>query len=56
VNENQIGTPRTTAQKAGDNLLSLADKVAAAGIEPMSLEDITKEIKSIKAQKENMKN
>ena len=36
---------------AADSLLSIADRVAAAGIEPMSMEDINAEVKAARAQR-----
>jgi hypothetical protein len=33
-------------QRAADDLLSMADEVAAAGIEPMSMDDITAEVEA----------
>jgi len=33
-------------QSAADTLLSVADRVAMAGIEPMSMEEITAEVKA----------
>jgi hypothetical protein len=38
-------------QQAGDFLLSIADMVALAGIEPMSMEDITAEVKAVRAER-----
>ena len=36
---------------AADSLLSIADRVAAAGIEPMSMEEINAELKAARAQR-----
>lgn len=36
-------------KQAADSLLSIADRVAAAGIEPMSAEEINTEIKAARA-------
>jgi hypothetical protein len=36
-------------RQAADSLLSIADRVAAAGIEPMSMEEITAEVKAARA-------
>jgi cytochrome P450 len=33
-------------RRAGDTLLSVADRVAAAGIEPMSMDEIAAEVKA----------
>ena len=38
-------------QEAADSLLSIADRVAQAGIEPMSMEDINREVKAARAQR-----
>jgi hypothetical protein len=36
-------------RQAADSLLSIADRVAAAGIEPMSMEEINAEVKAARA-------
>jgi len=36
-------------KQAADSLLSIADRVAAAGIEPMSMEEINAEVKAARA-------
>ena len=36
---------------AGDALLAIADRVAAAGIEPMSMEEIDAEVKAYRAER-----
>ena len=38
-------------QEAADSLLSIADRVAAAGIEPMSMDEINAEVKAARAQR-----
>jgi hypothetical protein len=38
-------------RQAGDALLSIADRVAAAGIEPMSMEEIDAEVKAGRAER-----
>jgi parvulin-like peptidyl-prolyl isomerase len=38
-------------QEAADSLLSIADRVAAAGIEPISMEEINAEVKAARAQR-----
>ena len=38
-------------QEAADSLLSIAERVAAAGIEPMSMEEINTEVKAARAQR-----
>lgn len=37
-------------QQVGDALLSIADRVAAAGIPPMSMEEINAEVKAARAE------
>ena len=37
-------------QEAADALLSIADRVAAAGIAPMSMEEINAEVKAARAE------
>jgi parvulin-like peptidyl-prolyl isomerase len=38
-------------QEAADSLLSIADRVAAAGIEPISMEEINAEVKAARAER-----
>ena len=38
-------------QQAAESLLSIADRVAAAGIEPMSMEEINAEVKAARAER-----
>ena len=38
-------------QEAADSLLSIADRVADAGIEPMSMEEINAEVKAARAER-----
>jgi hypothetical protein len=38
-------------RQAGDRLLAIADRVAAAGIPPMPMEDITAEIAAVRAER-----
>ena len=38
-------------QQAADSLLSIADRVAAAGVEPMSMEEINAEVKAARAER-----
>lgn len=38
-------------KQAADSLLSIADRVAAAGIEPMSVEEINAEVKAARAER-----
>lgn len=38
-------------QQAGDALLSIADRVAEAGIPPMSMDEIDAEVKAVRAER-----
>lgn len=38
-------------RQAADSLLAIADRVAAAGIEPMSMKDINAEVKAARAER-----
>ena len=38
-------------QRAADSLLAIADRVAAAGIAPMSMEEINAEVKASRAER-----
>ena len=38
-------------KQAADSLLSIADRVAAAGIEPMSMEEINAEVKAAREER-----
>lgn len=38
-------------QQAADSLLLIADRVAAAGIEPMSMDEINAEVKAARAER-----
>ena len=38
-------------QQAADALLAIADRVAAAGIEPMSMDEINTEVKAARAER-----
>ena len=38
-------------QQAADRLLAIADRVAAAGIEPMSMDEINAEVKAARAER-----
>ncbi len=38
-------------RQAGDALLAVADRIAAAGIEPMSMEEIDAEVKAVRAER-----
>ena len=38
-------------RRAADALLSIADRVAEAGIEPMSMEEIDSEVKAVRAER-----
>ena len=47
----RLFTDALKRQQAADSLLSIADRVAAAGIEPMSMEEINAEVKAARAQR-----
>ena len=38
-------------KQAADSLLSIAERVAAAGIAPMSMEEINAEVKAVRAER-----
>jgi hypothetical protein len=38
-------------QQAADALLSIADRVTEAGVEPMSMEEIDAEVKAVRAER-----
>jgi hypothetical protein len=38
-------------RQAADSLLAIADRVAAAGIEPMSMDEIDAEVKAVRASR-----
>lgn len=38
-------------KQAADSLLSIADRVAAAGVEPMSMDEINAEVKAARAER-----
>jgi hypothetical protein len=38
-------------RQAADTLLAIADRVAEAGIEPMSMEEIDREVKAVRAER-----
>lgn len=40
-------------KQAAESLLSIADRVEAAGIEPMSMEEINAEVKAARAERRN---
>ncbi len=40
-------------QQAADSLLQIADRVAEAGIEPMSVEEINAEVKATRTERED---
>jgi len=39
-------------RQAADALLAIADRVAEAGIEPMSMEEIGREVKAVRAERQ----
>ena len=51
----QLLTDALKRQQAADSLLSIADRVAAAGIEPMSMEEINAEVKAARAERRQRK-
>jgi hypothetical protein len=38
-------------RQAADSLLTIADRVTSAGVEPMSMEDIDAEVKAVRASR-----
>ncbi len=48
---NRLLTDALNRQKAADSLLSIAGRVAAAGIAPMSMEEINAEVKAARAER-----
>ena len=48
-----IDLPDATVQaaQAAESLLSIADRVEAAGIPPMSMEEITAEVKAVRKER-----
>jgi hypothetical protein len=38
-------------RRAADSLLSIADRVAAAGVAPLSMEEIDAEVKAVRAER-----
>ena len=42
---------KTRREAAPDQLLAIADRVAAAGIPPMSMEEINAEVKAVRAER-----
>ena len=47
----ELLTPEAFARLLDDALLSIADRVAAAGIAPMSMDEITAEVKAVRAER-----
>ena len=39
-------------RQAADALLAIADRVAEAGVEPMSMEEIGREVKAVRAERQ----
>jgi hypothetical protein len=48
---NQLLNDALKRQQAADSLLSIADRVAAAGIDPMSMQDINAEVNAARAER-----
>ena len=49
---NRLLTDALKRQQAADSLLSIADRVANAGIVPMSIEEINAEVKAARAERQ----
>lgn len=49
---NRLLTDALKRQQAADSLLSIADRVANAGIVPMSVEEINAEVKAARAERQ----
>ena len=49
---NRLLTEALKRQQAADSLLSIADRVANAGIVPMSIEEISAEVKAARAERQ----
>lgn len=47
----RLFTDAIRRRQAADSLLTIADRVAAAGIEPMSMEEINTEVKAVRAER-----
>src|ERR1700720_3994772 len=47
----RLFTDAIRRRQAADSLLSIADRVAAGGIEPMSMEEIDAEVKTVRAER-----
>ena len=47
----RLFTDAIRRRQAADSLLSIADRVVAAGIEPMSMEEIDAEVKTVRAER-----
>lgn len=48
---NRLLTEAIRRRQAADALLSIADRVADAGIEPMSMEEIDAEVKAVRVER-----
>jgi hypothetical protein len=48
---NRLLTDAIKRRQAVDSLLLIADRAAAAGIEPMSMEEIDSEVKAVRAER-----
>lgn len=49
--ENEKADATARAAQAADSLLTVADDLAAAGVEPMSMEEINAEVKASRAER-----
>jgi hypothetical protein len=47
----RLFTDAIRRRQAADSLVSIADRVAAAGIEPRSMEEIDAEVKTVRAER-----
>jgi len=52
---NQLLSDALRRQRAADSLLSVAQRVAAAGVVPMSMEEINAEVKAARAERREAK-
>jgi hypothetical protein len=48
---NRLLTAAIKRQRAADALLTIADRAAAAGVEPMSIEEVDAEVKAVRASR-----
>jgi hypothetical protein len=48
---NRLLTEAIKRQRAADALLTIADRVVSAGVEPMSMEEVDAEVKAVRARR-----